>query len=402
MSFASPIRVCRATSKLLLGVCFVVAAWPGIAVQSAQSVAEKVDQDLGRARIESAREGVGRLLQFAHVELDILLRVGVRLAQQELYTEAAQVFARCRRDYPASFEARYNLALAEFALQQYPEALVALDGLPVLPHEQELARAYLRGKIYEAQGQTLKAEQHLTTAFSGAPQQENYALDLGLLYVRKRAYPAAIAKLERGTKYNPRSPFLLLALSLAQLVGGHPAEGVATSKKLLELDPTFSPARLLLAFGLYMNGEYDACEKAAKAGLAAPNPPPYLFYLHAAVLLKLNSRDYNRMLAELGHASAAIPRCSLCYVAQSKIHQEQGDDAAAIADLETLVLRLDPDFPQAWYRLAWLYERAGRPADAEQARARFRAIKAEQSDRETELVRDVLLQSVGEARAGQQ
>jgi hypothetical protein len=34
-----------------------------------------------------------------------------------------------------------------------------------------------------------------------------------------------------------------------------------------------------------------------------------------------------------------------------------GDDSAAIADLETLVGKIDPEFAQGWYRLGNLYQR---------------------------------------------
>ena len=77
------------------------------------------------------------------------------------------------------------------------------------------------------------------------------------------------------------------------------------------------------------------------------------------------------------------------------MHQEKGDEAAAITDLETLVSRIDPQFSQAWYRLATLYQHAGRADDASIALARFRAIKAAQTDRETVYLRKLFLSALG-------
>src|SRR5439155_22437497 len=134
-------------------------------------------------------------------------------------------------------------------------------------------------------------------------------------------------------------------------------------------------------------------EKATAQGLAAPTPSPYVYYLHVSLLLKLRATDYERMLRELSLAEQGIPECSLCALAESKIHQALGHVPAAIADLERAVKR-DPNFSEAWYRLALLYERAGRPQDAEQGRARHSRLKAQESDREAQMLRQVFMKSL--------
>jgi predicted TPR repeat methyltransferase len=77
-----------------------------------------------------------------------------------------------------------------------------------------------------------------------------------------------------------------------------------------------------------------------------------------------------------------------------------GDEDAAIADLEQLVTHVDAEFSQAWYRLANLYQHAGRHDDAVKALARFRAIKTRQTDLETEYLRKVFLSALGAEQAG--
>jgi predicted TPR repeat methyltransferase len=68
-----------------------------------------------------------------------------------------------------------------------------------------------------------------------------------------------------------------------------------------------------------------------------------------------------------------------------------GNEAAAIADLETLVTRVDPGFPNGWYRLANLYQHSGRSADAAKAFERFDSIKTAQTRSEAEYVGKFLL-----------
>lgn len=362
-------------------------------VPSSVSLAREIQTALTEGEVDRARDSLRKLLSRPRLDPDILLRVGVALAQRELYAEASQVFSRCASDHPEIFEAHYNLALAELAQQKLPEASAALEASPRGSAQEEIARSYLRGKIEAAAGKTSEAERDLAAAFAGAPREENYALDLGLLYVRQRDYRRATQVLERGVNANPQSPFLLLGLSLSQLLSGHQVESVETSRKALKLEPDFPPAQLLMAYALYLDGKLEEAERVAAHGLALPQPSPYLDYLHAVLSLKRQSREYDRILEELAIANRAIPNCSLCYLAQSKAHEALRDNQAAIADLETAV-RANPGFSDAWYRLAILYRSVGRSEDASRAREQFQRIKAGKDDRETEMLRNGLVQTL--------
>lgn len=163
---------------------------------------------------------VPKFLAEPNVTADTLLRTGVNLAQHELFREAADVFERCVKDHPALFEGYYNLALAELALRKYPAALARIQKAPRASRPQEVARTYLRGKIELALGQDAQAEQDLAAAFAVAPQEENYALDLGLAYIRARKYQPAVEVFEKARSFQKDSPFLLLGLGLAQFLGG--------------------------------------------------------------------------------------------------------------------------------------------------------------------------------------
>jgi tetratricopeptide (TPR) repeat protein len=337
---------------------------------------------------------VPELLTEPRLPADTLLRTGVGLAEHDLYMEAAKVFGRCVKDFPQLFEGYYNLALAELALKKDPEALATLTKAPRTTEIGEVARTYLRGKIEAALGKNAEAERDLTAAFAAAPREENYALDLGLFYLRVYNYQQALAVFQKATSFQKNSPFLLLGLGLGQYLGGQEAESIETCRALLAVQPHFSPALVMMAFALYMEGKIEEAERTAAQGLRDPSPFPYLFYLDAVCLIKLQSQDYDLMLNDLTIAARAIPRCSLCYLALSKVHQRKGDRRVATADLEKAV-RLDPSFAEAWYRLAALYEQAGKAEAARQARGRFEKLKGDKANRETEMLRDVFLKSLG-------
>jgi tetratricopeptide (TPR) repeat protein len=320
-----------------------------------------------------------------------LLATGLKLSQQERYAEAADAFRQYLARNPRSFEARYDLALALFAIRQLDEARGAIDGATPENVAQTAARVYLLGKIDDAAGHRSRARGELATAFRTQPSEENFALDYGLFLVREENYPAAIAVFSSAADAHPRSEYVLLGLAMAQAFGGKRDAAAATCRRIISLDPRFSPALLLMAFSHYMSGQYAEAERAAASGLELPSPAPYLYYVHAAALLKTNSAAYPRMLADLDAAERGIPSCTLCWFVRSKVHEAAGDLQSAIADLNVLVARVAPDFDQAWYRLALLYRRNGQNQEAQAARARFEKLRASRADPEVELARGSLL-----------
>ena len=368
--------------------------------QTGRASAAALDRALAAGQIEQARQALDQMLAYPHMDLEMLLATGAKLADRELFEMARAVFAHGVIEYPRSFEARYNLALADFALRRFSEAQATLEAAGVLSGEQRLSREYLRGKLYDALGQADLAERCFLAAYQGAPQQENYALDLGLYYLRQHSYAKALGILKAAVKYHPDATYLELGLGLAQIFGDNPSQAIPTCRRILAKDPNFDAARLLLAAAFYLNGENQNCAAETAASLRRPGGLPHVYYLHAASLLKLNSKEYGVMLHDLDEAERGIPGCSFCYLAQSKVHQKMGDDGAAIADLEQLVTRVDAQFAQGWYRLANLYEHAGRHDDAAKALAQFRSIKTRQTDLETEYLRKVFLSSLGAKQAG--
>ena len=389
VGWLSACEVCAASGVVPTGVQESVRT----ASPSTASLTASLEEALAEGQRAKAREILDQLLQRPQVDADQLLAVGVRFAQQELYSEASQAFARCTRDHPELFEAHYNLALADLALQRLPEAFASIAEATPQYAEQQFAKRYLRGKIEAALGSLREAEIDLGAAFTQEPQEENYALDLGTLYLRQGSYSSAAGVFEKGARYNPRSPYLWLGFSVASFQEGKYSQCLLASRHLLALQPEFSPARLLTAFVLDIQGKLAEAEKMAAEGLTASTPDPYLYYLDASLLLKLDSTEYERMLREVALAARGIPACSLCSLAQSRVHQAQGNFAAAITDLERAV-NIDPEFSDAWYRLTSLYMRLGRNEDATRARARFEKLKAEKEDREADMLRRVFLQTL--------
>ena len=363
--------------------------------QDATALASTVDREVTESPTDEAQKALAELLARPYVTLDVLLESGAKLAQGDHFEQARSIFARAVKEYPKDFEGHYNLALADIALGRLDEAHATLEAQIELSKDQWLAREYLRGKIYDVTGERVLAERCFMAAFAGAPQQENYALDLGMFYLRQRDYAKARKIFEAAIKYRPQSIYLLLGLGLTEYLDNNAAGSAATCFKILALEPLFGPAHVLLAVSYYTNGEYAKCLRETGSSLGHPDTPPYLYYLHAASLLNMDSKDYAMMLADLEAAIRTMPGCAFCYFALSKVHQAMGSARVAIGDLETLVERVDPEFSNGWYRLATLYQNAGRTADAARALQKFHTIKTAQAEHEAEYLRKFFLSQLG-------
>ena len=361
---------------------------------SQASLERQIKAALAQGRRSMAAESLEKLLDDPHLDSGILLRTGIEFAQNSMYPEAVRAFSRCVRDYPAVFESHYNLALAELAQDHLAQAYAVIDQAPHQSEPDSIARIYLRGKIEAAMGRLQPAEQDLAAAFRKEPDRENFALDLGLVYLQAHAYRRSEEVFAQSWALNPHSNYLQLGLALAQFLDGRTAQSLEASKRLRASSPEFSPAGLLLGFALYFDGNFAEAREVARAGLRLPNPEPYLYYLEAATLLKQHGAEQAQILDDLNMAERRIPNCALCYVASGKVHEQQNELQPALADLEKAV-RLAPDLSEGWYHLASVYARLGKPEEAAKARARFQTIKTNADEREKQLMRSVLLESLG-------
>jgi tetratricopeptide (TPR) repeat protein len=387
-----------------IGVCAAMTSSSpppqGERTRSSEALAKSLEKAISEGKTAKAHDLLLEVLKHPHLTSDLLLRVGIQFARHELYDDAAEAFERCIQEHPEVFEAYYNLALADIAQQKWEPALVILQQAPKQSKAEVLACSYLRGKVEESQRKTSEAEHDLSDAFAGAPQNPTYAMDLGLFCVHERAYIQAASVFERALSFNSGSPFLLLGLSISRFLAGQHEQAVVVLRELLSRQPDFAPAQLLLAYALSVEGKLEDAETVAHRGISSRHPSPYLYYLDASVLVKLQSRHYERIFEELSIAEREMPACSLCYLTQSKAHQAQGNIEAAIADLETAT-RLDSTFPEAWYRLAALYRRVGRNEDASRAQDWFQSLEADKEGREVQMLRDSFLQTVDGAQAAQ-
>jgi predicted Zn-dependent protease len=344
---------------------------------------------LSANRIDEVQASERQLLS-SNASAETLLAAGALLGQHDLLQDAAAMFERCSQRFPSSFEARYNLALARMGLNDYGSAQKTLDSISSTSPREKAAKEYLQGKIYAATDRLAEARQNLEHAYRSNPEDENYVLDLALVYIRLSAYAPAIELLAPARIRHPESEDLAIELALSNALAGRNAESLSVCRKLLSRDPHLPTPRLVAAFAHCQAADYKACEAEAVAGLQSPGASPYLHYLYAEALWNTDPSVSSKPLAELNAAVKAIPSCRACLLLRSRVFEATTDYRSAIADVKT-ILRQDPASGPAWYRLAALYRKTGDTREAAEAVNRYRALHQQQTDQEVESFREQFL-----------
>ncbi len=322
-----------------------------------------------------------------------LLAAGFLLAQRERMSEASAVFDRCAQQFPSSFEAKYNLALARLALTQYQSALDTLNSISPVTSDEKAAVQYLTGKIFLNTNHLKEAQERLAIAYAQRPTVENYALDLALLYIRSAAYVQAIRVLEPSLVVHPASEDLALELALSQVLAGNYSEGIAICRKLQQQDPPLDLPRLIAAFAYCAQRNFHSCETEASAGLASPHPNPYLYYLRARAGWDLGSTEQGRLLEDVTTAIRQMPGCRPCLLLRSRMFEAAGDNGLAITDIKRAV-EGDTQDAADWYRLSVLYRKEGRSEEASAALRHYRSIHDNNSNQEAESFRQQFLDAM--------
>ena len=203
--------------------------------------------------------------------------------------------------------------------ERVPEAIGALESVIRLSSDQNAkveARANL-GALYLDAGRTADAEKQWLAALAVSPNQSLVWLSLADLYQRDGRVPQAIHALQEGTR--------------------------------LASDPTVKTQNLLkLARLEFVTHQPQLALQSLNE--AAQNAPPEM----------LSDKTGRSFSFDLAQGKAAV------WMALGDLSQATSFEEQAVA--------LDPQAPDAWSRLAKLYEREGRTADQQRAEARSKTL----------------------------
>jgi tetratricopeptide (TPR) repeat protein len=347
--------------------------------------------DCGRAGPAEALLG----LFVATAAYDDLVQAGSRFAEAGRFAVAVRAFERAVDLQPKSYDALYDLALADYRVGDLAKTLATLDRIKSLNAEPPADYHYLRGKAELDLGQALAAGEELSKAVEQQPDNESLCVDTGLLFFRHENFWKALEVYEKCSGRQPDSVAVETGLGLTYFRLGKYDGAIRTFKRVLALRADADAAREGLAFLFYVSGNLSEARTLLEQRLGTEDADYYSYYLHALVLLRLEARA-NRAAAlqSLDNALRRNPRFAPACFQTGKILAEKGDLEGALKDLRRAT-ELDPAYAQPYYLMAQIEFKLGRKDEAEQARLRFAVLDREKEEKDQkQQVENRLLQAL--------
>jgi arylsulfatase A-like enzyme/Flp pilus assembly protein TadD len=210
--------------------------------------------------------------------LDVLLplQVGLTLAQEGQFEEAAGAFQQAHRTDPQDPDVNFNLGQALLS-----GGHDAASALPYLLKAYESAPANGRIAVALAQAYEL-ARQHdealsiYETILSREPENVAALNNSSWLFHELRRNPTvALQRARQAAQVQPDNPRVQHTLGAVLLWQGEVAEAITHLERTVELDPTYAGGYYQLGLARKQNGDSrGAYEALAKAVQLAPAPPP--------------------------------------------------------------------------------------------------------------------------------
>lgn len=344
-----------------------------------------ITTELILAELDRGRAGLAETLLrpfLGGATYDDLVQAGTRFAEAGRFAVAVLAFEHAVELQPKSYDALYDLALADYRAGDLPKTLTTLDRIKSLVVEPPADYHYLRGKAELDLGQTQGAGEELLRAVEQQPDNESLCADTGLLFFRHDNFWKALAVYEACSRRQADSVAIATGLALTYFRLGKYDDAIRTFKRVLDLRADADAAREGLAFLLYVSGNLTEARRLLESRLGAEDADYYLYYLHALVLLRVEA-GVNRAAAlqSLANALRRNPQFAPAYFQRGKMQAEQGDVNRALQDLRRAT-ELDPAYAQPYYLMAQIEFKLGKKEEAERAKRRFAALDREKEEKD--------------------
>ncbi len=294
----------------------------------------------------------------AQFQAGLIALNGGRLAIAESELESA---SRLRPENP-----RVWLALAQTYRKLGKQDLAEAAAMNAQTHHPDAVVLHGLGLYYSEAGQFPKAVESLAAAIRQSPYQESYYFDLAQLHLNRQEFAAALAILDKARLNFDKSAQLELAAGVAYYGLRRFPEAIDAFLRTAQLSPDAEQPYVFLGRML------DQAESRLAAITQA-----FAAYARRAPESDVAAYLYGKSLAAAGDTAAAEPwlRKSIARNAGFwESHYELGlllDQEGKLEDAANEIrtaIQLHPGDPAPHYRLARLYTRLGKPAEAQTER----------------------------------
>lgn len=168
---------------------------------------------------------------------------------------------------------------------------------------------------------------HASRLYRLRPDDLESFVALSMVYVRGRAWAAALPVVENGLKTFPEEPRLHLAKAIAKFELGERAESKAECARVLEKDSSNAEAHFYL--GLIAKQEGDAQTAIAEFEKAVNSAPKFVKALEALGPLYIDRGELEKARDVLEQAGKINPASDSTHYQLVKVYSRLGDEARA-------------------------------------------------------------------------
>jgi tetratricopeptide (TPR) repeat protein len=321
-------------------------------------------------------------------DIPALANAGLDFSRQRHYREAADCYRKALALEPKVRELQLNLGLAEFKLGDFQAALGPLGAVLATDPESLQARTLL-GMSYYGAGMYAKAVPELDHALAAEPAntQLHYVVAQSCLWSSQ--YDRALKEFEWLLREQPNSAatHILMGEALDGLGRGHDA--IAEFQAAAAVSPAEPAVHFGLGYLYWKERLYDEAEREFRLELAQDSSHAQAAAYLGDVLVQRDEPAAAEPLLE--KARRLNPKIRIAYLDLGIIHAEREQYQTAAKELREAV-RLDAGHADAHYRLAQVYQKLGRQAEA---KAELATVKQLHENRLDDLLHKVSGQKPG-------
>jgi tetratricopeptide (TPR) repeat protein len=313
--------------------------------------------------------------------------------------QALPLLEKARQIHPSSYDNSYNLALAYFLTGRLNDARQLAQSIAQQKDTGELHN--LLGKIDERDGKFIEAANEFETAARMDPSEDNlFAWGSELLL--HRTYEPAIQVFHQATQRFPNAPRLWIGLGMALYSRGRYEESIKALLTAADLNPT-DPRCYLFLSKAYLSSPTQADEVIQRFRRYSEVEPRNALaqYYYAVSLWKgkrseATSIDYPLVESLLQKSIALDGTLAEAHLQLGILYSDQREYAKSFPEY-TRAVTLDPNLPDAHYRLGQYYVHAGQKNQAQQEFQTFQKLQAHHQaevDKERAEVRQFVYSSI--------
>lgn len=373
----------------LLGLVYAAQSQDAKAVEQLQ-IAVRLKPDSAAARTnlaaslfhsgksELAEGQFRKALELEPRDYDANHNLGELYIQSKRIADAVPLLEKAQEIHP-SYDNGYDLALAYFLTGKLGQARQLVQNLEQIKNTGELHN--LLAQIDEKSGDFVPAVNEYEMAAHMDPSEGNL-FDWASELLLHRTYEPAIEVFEQATLRYPNSPRLFIGLGMALYSRGKYDEAVKALLKAADLNPADPRCYLFLskAYDSSPNQAEDVIQRFRRFAELQPNNALALYYYAISLWKGKRAEDPTLNLQEveslLLKSIALDPKLAQAYVQLGNLYADRREYARSIPEYES-ALKLDPNLPDAHYRLGQDYIHTGQKDRAQEHLVIYQRLRAE-------------------------